>query len=175
MQNYQVNQERFINLGWRAFEGVIPSTILRNCSINTNLNEKTIAFYNEVLETAPLRINPLTCYYHEDSRPNTYSGSAITGVKVYMGSNIPLLTGCVIFSDWKRKDTNTGFLGYTRFTIDNKFNDFGKIEINSNFLSPVNYFVSLGTDINQTRIFLGVYSSTGATDYYQGSIYEIIP
>ena len=33
--------EGFINFGWRGWEGAFPTSIIRGCSINPNLDEKT--------------------------------------------------------------------------------------------------------------------------------------
>lgn len=71
------------------------------------------------------------------------------------------------------KGSNKGFLGYTRFNFDCKLNDFGIIEIND-FMSKPNFYVSLGTTLDQTRLFLGTYSSPNVTNLNQGTVYEVI-
>ena len=58
---------------------------------------------------------------------------------------------------------------------DGKQNDFSVIETDYDFGSQSSYYVSLGTNLNQSRLFLGVYNSTRVTDLNQGTIFEIVP
>ncbi len=37
------------------------------------------------------------------------------------------------------------------------------------------YYMSLGTNLDQTRLYLGVYGSMKVTDFNKGTIFEIIP
>lgn len=37
------------------------------------------------------------------------------------------------------------------------------------------YYVSLGANLNQTKLYLGVFGSKKVTDYNQGTIFEIVP
>ena len=37
------------------------------------------------------------------------------------------------------------------------------------------YYVSLGTNLDQTRLYLGVYGSMNVTDFNQGTVFEIVP
>ena len=46
------DQEGFINFGWRGWEGAFPTSIIRGCSANPTLDEKTIAYYNEAVKTS---------------------------------------------------------------------------------------------------------------------------
>jgi hypothetical protein len=174
----EVNQEGFINLGWRAWEGVFPTPIINGCSENPTLNEKTIAFYDEAVKLSVRRIQPLTSYYHQDPRPDKFAGTALTGVQAYMGNSIPALTGSVVFTDLARKEeTQTparGVLAYTRIRKDCHLSDFSLIETDYEFgAQPANY-VCLGTNLEQSKLFLGVYGSTRVTDFNQGSVFEII-
>lgn len=166
-------QEGFINLGWRGWEGAIPTSIIRSCSKDPTLNEKTIAYYNEAKNTSVRRLPPLTSYFHKDQRPDKFGGTALTGVQAYMGTGIPHLTGSVVFTDLAREEESRppvqGVLAYTRG------NDFSVIETNYNFGSQSAYYVSLGTNLNQTRLYLGVYGSMKVTDLNQGTVMEIVP
>jgi len=173
------NQDGFINLGWRGWEGDLPTTILKKCSTTQSLDEKTIAYYNETIETAVQRIHPLTSYYHQDSRPNTFRGTALTGVQAYIGNRISALTGSVVFTDFARKeDTLTpvrGVLAYTKRRTDGKPNDYQLIETDDPFGSQSAYYVSLGSNQNQSRLYLGTYYSMNVIDYHQGTVFEILP
>jgi len=177
LNNTKIDQNGIINLGWRGWEGSLPTLIIKSCSSNQNLDEKILPFYSETIDLLKYRLAPLIAYYHQEQRPDKFAGQALTAVKVYMGTQIPELTGSVIFSDWLRKDDdkNQGMLAYTRFRSDCKLNDYGIIETNNSFSSKPNYYVSMGTTLDQSRIFLGVYGSANVTDYNQGAIYEIIP
>lgn len=68
-----------------------------------------------------------------------------------------------------------GALAYTRIRTDCKLNDFSVIETDYNFGSQSAYYVSLGTNLNQTRLYLGVYGSTKVADANQGTVFEIVP
>ncbi|WP_099355688.1 PQQ-dependent sugar dehydrogenase [Fredinandcohnia onubensis] len=168
----------FINLGWRGWEGDLPTSIIRNCASNQDLNEKIIGFYKETIETSVSRIHPLTSYYHQDPRPEKFSGTALTGVQAYMGNGIPSLTGSVVFTDFARKEkTQTpvrGALAYTRVQTDGKPNDYRVIETNYNSGSESTYYVCLGTNLNQTQLYLGTQGSTKVTDFNQGTVFEIV-
>ncbi|MCC3359251.1 PQQ-dependent sugar dehydrogenase [Bacillus sp. REN16] len=173
------NQEGFINFGWRGWEGDLPTSTINRCSENQDLDEKIMAYYNEAIQTSVNRILPLTCYYHEDSRPDKIAGTALTGVQPYMGKGIPALTGGVVFIDVARKEeslsTLKGALAYTRVRPDCKLSDYSVIDIDYNFGSQSAYYMSLGTNLDQTRLYLGVYGSMNVSDLNQGTIFEIIP
>lgn len=177
--NSEPNQEDFINLGWRGWEGSFPTSIIRGCSGNATLEERTIAYYDDAVITSVRRLPPLTCYYHRDPRPDKFGGTALTGVQAYMGNGIPDLTGSVVFTDFARNEEAQppirGVLAYTGVRPDCKLNDFSEIEIDYNFGSQSAYYTSLGTNQDQTRLFLGVYGSMNVTDFNQGTIFEIIP
>ncbi|MFH7819636.1 PQQ-dependent sugar dehydrogenase [Neobacillus thermocopriae] len=175
--NMEPDQEGFINLGWRGWEGTLPTPIIKSCATHSNGDEKTIAYFNEAVKTSVKRIQPLTSYYHQDQRPGKFAGTAITGVQAYMGRAIPALTGSLVFTDLARKDSPApaqGVLAYTRARMDGKLNDYHIIETDYAFGSQAAYYVSLGTNMDQTRLFLGVYGSVRVTDYNQGTVFEII-
>lgn len=173
------DQKGFINFGWRGWEGILPTSIIRKCSLNQALDEETIAYYDEAVKTSIFRHQPLISYFHKDPRPNKFGGTALTGVQPYMGSGFPDLTGSIVFIDLARNDGSKspvrGVLAYTRARTDRKLNDFSVIEVNYNFGSKSAYYTSLGTNMNQTRLYLGVYSSMKVTDFNQGTIFEIVP
>lgn len=175
----ELDQEGFINFGWRGWEGAFPTSIIRSCSANPALDEETFAYYNDTVKTSVQRIPPLTCYFHKDPRPDKFGGTALTGVQSYMGNGIPGLTGSVVFTDFARDEGSKppirGVLAYTRVRTDCKLNDFSVIETNYNFGSQSAYYTSLGTNLNQTRLYLGVYGSMNVTDFNQGTIFEIVP
>ena len=175
------DQEGFINFGWRGWEGAFPTSIIRACSTNPALDEKTIAYYNEAVKTTVQRLQPLTCYFHQDPRPDKFGGSALTAVQSYMGNDIPHLTGSVVFTDFAREqehDSHTparGVLAYTRARLDCKLNDYSIIETDYNFGSQSSFYVSLGTNMEHTKLYLGVYGSMNVTDFNQGTVFEIVP
>ncbi|MFB7303967.1 PQQ-dependent sugar dehydrogenase [Heyndrickxia sporothermodurans] len=164
--------EGLINLGWRGWEGSLPTSTIKDCSADPTLKEKTIAYYNEAIKTSVSRLQPLTSYFHKDPRPDKFGGTALTGVQPYMGNGIPHLTGSVVFTDLARVEESRppvrGVLAYTRG------NDFSVIETDYNFGSQSAYYVSLGTNMDQTRLYLGVYGSMKVTDLNQGRVMEIV-
>ena len=177
----ELNQEGFINLGWRGWEGSFPTSFLRDCPANHHADEQIIAYYNEAIKTSVQALQPLTNYFHNDPRPDKFKGTALTGVQPYMGNTIPELRGSIVFTDFARahehnsESTTRGVLAYTKVKETCKLNDFSVIETDFNFDSQSAFFVSLGANLSQTRLFLGVYGSMYATDYNQGTVYEIIP
>ena len=177
--NTEPNQEGLINFGWRGWEGAFPTSIIKDCSANPNLDEKCIAYYNEAIKTSVRRIQPLTSYFHKDPRSDKFGGTSLTGVQAYMGNEIPALTGSVVFSDLARRDESQtpakGVLAYIRVRPDGKPNDFSVIETNDHFGSQSAYFVSMGTNLDQTRLYLGVHGSIRVTDFNQGTVFEIVP
>lgn len=176
IHNFKLNQEGFINFGWRSWEGIFPTTITFKSLKKLNLPDKVITYYDEAIKTSIKRIQPLTCYYHDDPRPDKFSGTALTGVKPYMGNKIPSLKGNIIFTDLEKKDKSRGHskgaLAYTRMRKDCKLNDFSEIEVDHDFKSESAHYVCLGTNLNQTELYLGVYGPTN--DLNKGTICEIV-
>ena len=175
----QPEKEKFINFGWRGWEGDFPTSLIADCSNSSTLNNITTAYYNDAVKTSTQRLLPLVCYFHKDSRPDKLSGSALTGVQPYMGNRIPDLTGSVVFTDFAQNEESEppvrGVLAYTRPTRSCKLNDFSIIETDYNFGSESSYYVCLGTNMNQTRLYLGVYGSFKVTDLNKSTIFEILP
>lgn len=173
------DQEGFINFGWRGWEGAFPTSIISGCSANPTLDEKTIAYYNDAVRTSVKRLQPLISYFHKDPRSDKFGATALTGVQSYMGNRIPDLTGSVVFTDFARDEESQpptrGVLAYTRVRTDCKLNDFSVIETDYNFGSQSAYYTTLGTNLNQTRLYLGVYGSMNVTDFNQGTVFEIVP
>ncbi|WP_425803050.1 PQQ-dependent sugar dehydrogenase [Desulfitobacterium sp. Sab5] len=173
------DQEEFINFGWRGWEGAFPTSIVRGCSANPALAEKTMAYYNEAVKTSVRRLQPLISYFHKDPRPDKFGGTALTGVQPYMGNGIPDLTGSVVFTDLARKEKSQspvrGVLAYTRVGTDCQLNDFSVIETDYNFGSQSAFYMCLGTNLDQTRLYLGVYGSMKVADFNQGTVFEIVP
>ncbi|MFD2444463.1 PQQ-dependent sugar dehydrogenase [Bacillus sp. CGMCC 1.16607] len=171
-------QEGLINFGWRGWEGAFPTSIIRGCIKDPTLDEKTIAYYNEAITLSGSRLQPLTSYFHKDLRPDKFGGTALTGVQAYMGNGIPALTGSCVFTDIARKGSQPhvkGALAYTFVRPDGKQNDFSVIQTDYDFGSQSAYYVNLGTNLNQTKLYLGVYGSMKVTDFNQGTIFEIVP
>ncbi|SFJ58943.1 Glucose / Sorbosone dehydrogenase [Paenibacillus sp. UNC496MF] len=173
-------QEGLINFGWRGWEGAFPTSIISGCTSNPALDEKTIAYYDEAVTTSAKLIQPLTSYFHKDPRADKFGGTALTGVQPYMGQEIPDLTGSVVFIDLARNEGSQpparGVLAYTRVRADGKQNDFSVIETDDyEFGSQPAYYVTLGANRDQTKLFLGAYGSMKVADYNQGTIFEIVP
>jgi hypothetical protein len=179
LSNTAPDQEGFINFGWRGWEGAFPTSIIRGCSSNPSVDEKIIAYYNEAINTSAKRLQPLTSYFHKDQRPDKFGGTALTGVQVYMGNGIPDLTGSVVFTDAVRKaESQTaarGVLAYTKVRTDGVLNDYSVIETDYNFGAQSAYYVNLGTNLDQTRLYLGAYNSMKVTELNQGTVFEIVP
>ncbi len=183
IQAYLMNSEPdlkgFINLGWRGWEGDFPTLVIGSCPENQSLNEKITAYYDDAVVTSTKRIHPLVNYFHKDPRPDKFQGTALTGVQPYMGNRISDLTGSVVFSDFaQKKETESptrGVLAYTRIRKDSQPDDFSVIETNYDFGSQSAYYVSLGTTLDQSRLFLGVYGSANVTDSNKGTVLEITP
>lgn len=177
LMNSEPDWDGFINFGWRGWEGEFPTPVIRDCSADSNLNEKRIAYYDEAVRTSIQRLLPLTCYFHEDARPGKFGGTALTGVQPYMGYDIPDLTGNVVFTDFARNEGSKppvrGVLAYTRLREDCKLNDFSVIETDYDFGSKSAYYVTLGANLDQTKLYLGVYGSSNVADYNLGTIFEI--
>ncbi|MFB6468203.1 PQQ-dependent sugar dehydrogenase [Cytobacillus sp. Hz8] len=171
-------EEGLINFGWRGWEGAFPTSILRGCTQNQTLDEKTIVYYDEAVKISVPRHQPLISYFHDDPRPDKFGATALTGVQSYMGNAIPDLTGSVVFTDLARNEGTQspvrGVLAYTRAKADCKLNDFSVIETDYNSGSQSAYYVSLGTNLEQTRLYLGVYGSMKVTDFNQGTVFEIV-
>lgn len=178
LRKSEPNLDGFINLGWRGWEGDLPTSIIRSCPADSSLDTKTIAYYDETVKTSVKRLLPLTSYYHKDSRPDKFGATALTGVHPYMGNVISNLTGNIVFTDLARDEEspppNRGVLAYTNIRSDCKLNDFSVIDIDYDFGSQSAYYVSLGTNMDQTRLYLGVYTSMNVTNFNQGTIFEII-
>lgn len=176
--NTILEKEGYINFGWRGWEGDFPTSSVKNCSSNPALSEKTTAFYNEAITLSKSRLQPLTSYYHKDNRPDKIEGTALTGVQAYMGRSIPGLTGSVVFIDLAQKGSHSqvkGALAYTFVKPNAQPNDYHVIQTNYHFGSEPAFFVNLGTNLNQTRLYLGVYRSMKVSDFNQGTIFEIVP
>ena len=143
------------------------------------MDEKSIAYYNEAIKTSVRRIQPLTSYFHKDPRSDKFGGTSLTGVQAYMGNGIPAFNGkrCVYRSCRGEESQSPvrGVLAYTRVRPDGKLNDFSVIETNDHFGSQSAYYVSMGTNLDQTRLYLGVYGSMRVTDFNQGTVFEIVP
>ncbi len=173
------NQDGFINFGWRGWEGDLPTSFIRHCSKNQTLDERTIVYYDETIQTSVKRILPLLSYFHKDFRTDKFGGTSLTGVQPYMGNAISNLTGSVVFTDLAKKEDSRppvkGVLAYTRAGTDGKHADFHAIETNYDFGTQAAYYMSLGTNSAQTRLYLGVYGSMKVTDFNKGTIFEIIP
>lgn len=176
--NNEFEREWFVNLGWRGWEGAFPTSVIRDCPANPDLSEKVIAYFDDAVKTSIHRILPLTCYYHMDTRPNKFNGTALTGIKPYMGEEIPELTGSVVFTDFVMNEDPPqparGVLAYTKVRTDCKLNDYSIIETDYNFGSQSAYYVSLGSNLAQTKLYLGVYGSANVTNFNQGTIFEIV-
>ncbi len=168
--------EGFINFGWRGWEGDLPTPVRRKCPDDGILEEKIIAYYDEAISTSVRRLPPLTCYYHEDPRPDRFTGDALTGVQAYMGTAIPELTGTVVFTDFSREDRSParGTLAYTRVRPDFRMNEYSLIETNYDFNSEPAYYTCLGTNRDQTRLYLGVYGSRNVADPNLGTVFEVV-
>ncbi|GAA0389914.1 PQQ-dependent sugar dehydrogenase [Paenibacillus motobuensis] len=179
LMNSEPDQKGFINFGWRGWEGAFPTSIITGCSANPALDEKTMSYYDEAIETSVRRLQPLISYFHKDPRSDKFGGTALTGVQPYMGNGIPGLTGCVVFSDLARKEEShhpvRGVLAYTSVPKECKLNDFSVIKVDYNFGPQSAYYVSMGANLNQSRLYLGVYGSTKVADAHQGTVFEIIP
>ncbi|WP_396133929.1 PQQ-dependent sugar dehydrogenase [Bacillus sp. SLBN-46] len=178
LKSTEPDQDGLINFGWRGWEGAFPTSIIRGCSQNPSLEEKTIAYYEEAIKTSVTRLQPLTSYFHKDQRPNKFGGTALTGVQAYVGNGIPDLTGSVVFCDLARKKESQtaarGVLAYSQVRTDGKLHDYSVIETDYNFGSESAYYVNLGTNLDQTRLYLGVYSSMKVTDFNKGTVFEIV-
>ncbi|GAB6258482.1 PQQ-dependent sugar dehydrogenase [Peribacillus sp. N1] len=176
--NSEPDKEGVINFGWRGWEGAFPASIIKGCTENQNSDEKTIAYYNEAVSLSGSRLQPLTSYFHKDNRPDKFGGTALTGVQAYMGKSIPGLTGSVVFTDLARKESQPqvrGALAYTTVRPNGEQNDFSVIQTDYDFGSQSAYYVNLGTNLDQSRLYLGVYGSMKVTDFNQGTVFEIVP
>ncbi len=178
--DFDLEDQGFINLGWRGWEGDLPATIISPCSESDSFmnNQKILAYYNETIELSAKRMYPVVSYFHQDPRPDKFQGTAITGVSPYMGNQIPELTNTIVFCDFAKsfsRGPTRGSLGYTFVRPDCHPNDFFEIVPAFDFKAQPAYYVSLGSNMDQTRIFLGVYGSPNVTDPNLGTIFELVP
>lgn len=177
-KHFKPDPEQLINFGWRAWEGSFPTPILRECTNQAAGLEKTMAYYNEAAALSATRLRPLTSYFHYDNREDKFEGNALTAIQVCMGKAIPGLTGHVVFTDFFKTGSqpeDRGVLAYTSASANGNQNDFSEIQVDYDFGSRPAYYVSLGTNLSQTKLYLGVHGSMNVTDFYQGAVYEIIP
>jgi hypothetical protein len=174
-----LDREGFINFGWRGWEGAFPTAFENDCTNNPALSEKVIAYDDEAIRLASLRTPPLTCYYHHDPRPDKFNGMALTAVQPYMGSAIPELAGGVLFTDFARNEgvppPARGVLAFSRLSPDCRLSDYEIIETDDDFGTQSAYYVSLGSNMNQTSLYLGVYGSMNTADPNLGTVFEILP
>ena len=93
-----------------------------------------------------------------------------------MGTAIPEPTGTVVFTDFSREDRSParGTLAYTRVRPDFRMNEYSLIETNYDFNSEPAYYTCLGTNRDQTRLYLGVYGSSNVADPNLGTVFEIV-
>jgi hypothetical protein len=172
------DHEGMVNFGWRAWEGAFPTSVRSDCPTGPDRNEVTAAYYDEAIRTSARRLPPLVSYFHRDSRPDRFGGTALTGVQPYRGSAIPALAGSVVFTDLARQGSGPrarGVLGYARARPDGRMSDYQVMEINHDFGGEAAYFVSLGVSRDQSRLYLGVYGSMKVADPNLGTVYEIVP
>ena len=84
-----------------------------------------------------------------------------------------------MFTDLARNEGSQppvrGGLAYTRVKSDCTLNDFSVLETDYDFGSQSAFYVSLGTNSDQSKLYLGVYGSMNVSDNNQGTIFEIIP
>ena len=82
-----------------------------------------------------------------------------------------------MFTDLAKKEDSRppvkGVLAYTRAGTDGKHADFHAIETNYDFGTQATYYMSLGTNLNQTKLYLGVYGSMKVTDFNKGTILKL--
>lgn len=181
VQAYSMNQrfiyDDIINLGWRGWEGALPTSNISPCSGDPNLRELTIAYYDEAIINTAKKLTPLTCYYHYDPRPDKFSGTALTGVQAYMGNEIPALRGTVVFTDFVRKGFQParGVLAYTALNPYCMISDYNIIETTYDFGSQAAFYTCLGSSRDQSKLYLGTYGSMRVTDLNLGTIFEISP
>ncbi len=173
--NAGTSPEGFINFGWRGWEGALPTCIIRTCTVNPALNEKTIAYYNEAIAASAQRIPPFVSYYHEDNRAGKFRGTALTGVQPYMGDAIPGLTRSVVFADLADRGVQPGrgVLAFAAANTGYAMNEYTVIETGYNFSGQPAYYVSLGANRNQTRMYLGVYDTMRVVEPNRGAVFEI--
>lgn len=166
-----------VNFGWRGWEGALPTSLVSSCTENGSQQELIIAYYDDAIKCSDKKLTPLTCYYHIDSRPDKFAGTALTGVQAYSGNEIPELTGAVVFTDFIRKDLGQGpargVLAYSRLNPFCRISDYQIIETDYDFGSQAAFYTCLGSNNEQTKLYLGVYGSMRVTDFNMGSIFEI--
>lgn len=118
----KLNSIDFINLGWRAWGGPLPTSVIKKCSHN-ELMENNIAYFNETIDLATKHLLPLVSYYHQETRDNKVKATCLTGYKPYQGRDINKLTNHLVFSELMNVGTNKGALLYTKLTHFNKVSD----------------------------------------------------
>ncbi len=181
-------KKRPLNFGWRAFEGSWPTTHYRDCTTNTPSPRAShllgVTYPQEAVALNVERRIPYFEYFHQDKRPGKVEGVCITAQQVYRGNALKGLKNHLIVSDWAQNSgaafptgmpISLGFLIHV--PIDHKLtklHDYEKIDIAYDFKKPA-FFVSLGANKRQTRVFLGTYETAGTTTPGLGTVFELVP
>lgn len=100
LMNSEIDQEGFINFGWRGWEGAFPTSIITGCSANPALTQKTMAYYDEAVKTSVQRLLPLISYFHEDPRTDKFKATALTGVQPIWEMRSPLYRETLCLPIW---------------------------------------------------------------------------
>lgn len=166
---------------------IIVTDIIGNIYENSNCNKlvkvhilrneyECITFPFETFSNSNFR-KPVLTTYHREHRFDKIRTSYITGAEIYKGTNIPELQNTLICIGWSDIIFNgnvsgNGVLFYSKIDPNNldKNHDHYKIDIP---YQNGEFFVTLGSNKNKDRLFLGTYKSFGVLDHNKGCIYEI--
>lgn len=88
------------------------------------------------------------------------------------------MAGKIAFCDYLKKAAAgpaRGVLAYIAPRSGIKENEIGLIDIGDPFGTEAAFFVSLGSNSDHTRLFLGVYATANVTERHRGAVYEIVP
>ena len=114
---------------------------------------------------------PLVNLHHKNEKKSV---NEITGGEFYKGL-IEDLKDSYVFSDLSQRCVPEGSLFYVRAGENlEKLQKAQKINIEHKFHNNRHFFVSLGTNKDQDKLYLGVYGSLGVKDSKLGAVYEIV-
>lgn len=135
-----------------------------------NITQDCIIFINESLHLKN-RHHPLTSIYHKDLNNSV---NEIVGGEFYKGKSLNGLNNSYVFADLTQRDHPEGSLYQVKVSKNpEKFQEAKKINV-IHHSHRENFYVSLGTNYKQDRLFLGVYNSLGVNDRRMGAVYEIL-
>jgi len=142
-----------------------------NKSRKTLLTQDCVVFVKESLYIEN-RYQPLTSIHHKNLKKSV---NEITGGEFYRGCEIKGLENSYVFADLSKRDIPEGSLYYVRMGRDpQNFKEALPIKISHQFKKDTHFFVSMGSNESQDKLYLGVYYDLCVGERKLGAVYEIV-